>query len=132
MVLIITPDVTMNHLRLLHGQLLAIRVPVLLAPHKVCAHNVVPQRAAAVVPVELCVVDVVIDGAFLVPIAESPMPLQGENNQPDAESTKHPERSEQGQDGSWNSVKNLGNKVDALYLVFLYLGMSLFKLPAEK
>ena len=121
MALEIIPDMTMNHLRLLHGQPLAIRVPVLLAPYEVRAHNVVPQRAAAVVPVEFGVVDVVVDGGFLVPVAKSPMPLQGENDQPDAESTKHPQRSEHGHDGSCNLVSNLdGNKVGRMCIDFCH------------
>ena len=69
------PDAAIHHLRLLLGDPLAVRVPVPLAPHKVGTHDVVPHWAAAVVPVELGVVDVVVDGALLVPVAEPPVTL---------------------------------------------------------
>ena len=98
------PDVAIHHLRLLLGDPLAVRVPVPLAPHEVGPHDVVPQRAAAVVPVELGVVDVVVDGPLLVPVAEPPVTLQREYEEPDAEGAEHPQGSEHGHDGSCNFI----------------------------
>merc|ERR1712212_777929 len=75
-----------------------------LAPSVVGSHQMVPHWAASVVPVELCVVNVVVHTSLILPIAVAPVTLQRENQKAKTEKPEDPERDDGGDDDGGGEV----------------------------
>merc|ERR1719209_111569 len=75
-----------------------------LAPSVVGSHQMVPHWAASVVPVELCVVKVVVYTSLILPIAVAPVALQRENQKTETEKPEDPERDDGGDDDGGGEV----------------------------
>merc|ERR1712037_693827 len=67
-----------------------------VAPRVVCSEQMVPHWAASVIPVELCVVNVVIHTSLILPVAVAPVALQGKNQLTKTEKPEDPERDDGG------------------------------------
>merc|ERR1712055_864098 len=75
-----------------------------LPPSVVGSHQMVPHWTASVVPVELCVVKVVVHTSLILPIAIAPVSLQGKNQKTKTEKPEDPERDDGGDEKGGGEV----------------------------
>merc|ERR1712055_583934 len=75
-----------------------------LAPSVVGSHQMVPHWTASVVPVELCVVKVVVHTSLILPISVAPVALQRENQKTNTEKPEDPERDKGGDEDGGGEV----------------------------
>ena len=91
-------NLTPHHCCLFIGLFLSFCVFCVSISNEISPHDVIPHGAAAIVPVKLGVMYVMVDRALIIPVTKSPVTLKREDNQANGKSTKHVERSDQGHD----------------------------------
>ena len=87
-----------HHCCLFIGLFLSFCVFCVSISGEISPHDVIPHGAAAIVPVKLRVMYVMVYRSLIIPVTKSPVTLKREDDQPNGKSTKHVERSDQGHD----------------------------------